>query len=227
MVTQDQSQPPQVAAAWGTERLRWLGVAARSKGRLQPSCQTGLVPSPLRLLLTGPPGIGKSTVAERVVDQLRSAGVPVGGFITRELREEGRRVGFVADVINGASALLAHVSFTAGPQVGRYRVDVAAFEQAAVPALAQAVERRDLLLIDEIGRMELAAPAFVAVLDTIFAVPVYLLATVHQVPHPVTDTLKQRPDVEVVHVSRSNRDALADVLSTRLLTAWRSSQASR
>jgi nucleoside-triphosphatase THEP1 len=69
---------------------------------------------PLRLLLTGPPGIGKSTIVESVVGQLRPAGVSVGGFVTRELRDAQQRVGFVVDTLDGASAILAHVSLLLG-----------------------------------------------------------------------------------------------------------------
>jgi nucleoside-triphosphatase len=176
------------------------------------------------LLLTGPPGIGKSTIVERVVDRLRTVGVPVGGFITRELREGQQRVGFVVDALDGANAVLAHVSFAAGPKVGRYRVDIAAFDRLAVPALHRGVQRRDLLVIDEIGRMELASTAFVEGLQTILESPASLLATVHQVAHPVTDKLIQRPDVEVWTVRQDNRDALTDRLSTRLITAWQANE---
>jgi nucleoside-triphosphatase len=102
-----------------------------------------------RLLLTGPPGVGKSTIVERLVDQLRVAGVPVNGFITRELRDEGQRVGFMVETLNGPSAVLAHVSFTAGPKVGRYGVDVSAFDRVAIPELYEAMQRRDLLPVSD------------------------------------------------------------------------------
>jgi nucleoside-triphosphatase len=61
--------------------------------------------------------------------------VPVGGFTTRELREHGKRVRFMVEAIDGPSALIARVGWTSGPRVGRYRVDVAAFEAVALPAL--------------------------------------------------------------------------------------------
>jgi nucleoside-triphosphatase len=50
-----------------------------------------------RLLLEGRPGIGKATVARRLLQLLQEADVPVGGFTTGELRTGGRRLGFVAE----------------------------------------------------------------------------------------------------------------------------------
>jgi nucleoside-triphosphatase len=99
-------------------------------------------------------------------------------------------------------------------------VNIAAFDRVAIPALHEAVRRRDFLVIDEIGRMELASTAFVEALQAILESPIPLLATVHQAAHPVTDKLKQRSDVEVWTVRQNNRDALPDRLSTQLITAW-------
>lgn len=62
-----------------------------------------------RILLEGRPGIGKTTVALRLVAELRARGVDVAGFTTRELRERGRRVGFEIEDLAGERAVLAHV----------------------------------------------------------------------------------------------------------------------
>ncbi|MGH8886485.1 MAG: nucleoside-triphosphatase [Egibacteraceae bacterium] len=77
-----------------------------------------------RILLEGPPGVGKRTVVRRLVALLQEAGVPVEGFMTQELRGHGRRVGFVLKEIGGPEAVIAHVDWTSGPVVGRYHVDV-------------------------------------------------------------------------------------------------------
>jgi NTPase len=88
-----------------------------------------------RLLLEGRPGIGKTTVAWRLLRLLREAGAPVGGFITGELRTGGRREGFLVEAASGAREVLAHVGLPGPPRVGRYGVDLAAFERVALPAL--------------------------------------------------------------------------------------------
>ena len=88
-----------------------------------------------RLLLEGRPGIGKTTLARRLLHLLQEAGLPVGGFTTAELRAGGRREGFLVEAASGAQARLAHVGLPGPPRVGRYGVDLAAFERVALPAL--------------------------------------------------------------------------------------------
>jgi len=46
-----------------------------------------------------------------------------------------------------------------------------------------------------------------------------LVATIHLVSHPVTDSLKRRPGVEIVHVDEHSRAGLPEQLSARLLAA--------
>ena len=63
---------------------------------------------PEALLLTGRPGVGKTTVVRRVVERLSR---PTGGFYTCELREGGRRTGFEIVTLDGQRATLSHVDF--------------------------------------------------------------------------------------------------------------------
>ena len=112
----------------------------------------------MRLLLKGRPGIGKTTVARRLLTLLQEADVPVGGFTTGELRTSRRREGFVVEATCGAQGLLAHVDLPGPPRVGRYGVDLAAFERVALPALGDP-GLGGVVVVDELGKMELASAA--------------------------------------------------------------------
>jgi nucleoside-triphosphatase len=171
---------------------------------------------PLRLLIEGRPAIGKTTVARRLAAVLREAGVPVTGFVTEELRELGRRVGFSVETLDDVRAVLAHVDLPGPPRVGKYGVDLPAFERVALPALASPPER-GVVLIDELGKMELASEAFCAAVSRLLEQCVGLVATVHVARHSFTDALKHRPDVEVVRVTAGNRDELPERLAARLV----------
>jgi nucleoside-triphosphatase len=109
-----------------------------------------------RLLLEGPPKAGKTTIIERLVKLLVGAGVLVGGFVTREvLGEDGRRVGFKVRDLEGPEAWLAHQDLDTGIRVGRFGVDLAAFEQVGLAALEKATrlaqDQGGVAIIDEIA----------------------------------------------------------------------------
>jgi nucleoside-triphosphatase len=142
--------------------------------------------------------------------------VPVAGFVTGERREHGRRVGFVVETLpGGAHAVLAHVDLRGPPRVGKYGVDLAAFEQLALPALAVPPDE-SVVLIDELGKMELASEAFRDAVSRLLEQPVAVVATVHAARHAFTDDLKRRPDIELLRVTPGNRDELPARLAARL-----------
>jgi len=112
-------------------------------------------------LVTGPPGVGKSTAVSKVVLRLKSAGVIVGGCSTAERKAGGVRVGFeVKDLTSGRTGELASVSSRLGPQVGRYRVNLTDLAKVGAAGLAAAAESSELIVIDEVGPMELVSPEF-------------------------------------------------------------------
>lgn len=177
-------------------------------------------PAAVRLLLEGRPGVGKTTLARRLVDELRVAGVPVAGFTTEEVRHGGGRIGFAVETIDGERGILAHVDFPGPPRVGRYGVDVAVLERLAVPALEVAARSgggpAPVVVIDELGKMELASEGFRRAVSGLLERPLPVVATVHAAAHPFTDELKRRPGIEVVRVTPANRDRLPARLAERL-----------
>ncbi len=168
----------------------------------------------MRILLQGRPGIGKTTVIRRFVEILRARGVSLAGFTTEEIREGRRRVGFAIETVGGERATLAHVTFAGPPRVGKYGVDTDAFERLALPALAAPADA--IVIVDELGKMELASAAFCAAVEELFAGGHDLVATVHRHHHAHTDRWKARPDVEIIEVTERNRDPLAEELAARL-----------
>ncbi len=168
-----------------------------------------------RVLVEGRPGSGKTTVAVRLADLIAGRGIEVRGFVTREMREAGRRVGFTVEAFGGKQATLAHVDFAGPPRVGRYGVDLEAFERVALPALASLPDR-SIVVIDELGKMELASERFRAVVSGVLDAPIDVFATVHAFRHPFTDELKRAAGVERIRLTRDGRDTLPEELADKL-----------
>ncbi|MDG6898299.1 MAG: NTPase [Nitrososphaerota archaeon] len=112
-------------------------------------------------LITGTPGVGKSTIVSRIVLRMKAKGMIVGGCLTAEVREKGERVGFeIRDLTSERRGRLATVKGKLGPRVGKYRVNLQDLAIIGAKGLEQAAESSELIVIDEVGPMELVSPEF-------------------------------------------------------------------
>jgi nucleoside-triphosphatase len=164
------------------------------------------------LFLTGRPGVGKTTVIRAVVAQLASC---AGGFYTEEIRERRQRTGFrLIALYPGIVRVgtLASVNISSPCRVGNYGVDLVDLDRVGVAALVAAVEdpRVDVVVIDEIGKMELYSSAFRRAVLRALASPKPVLATVMARPERWVDAIKARQDVSLVEVTVSNRQAMPE-----------------
>jgi len=161
-------------------------------------------------LIEGRPGIGKTTLLCRIAELLSY--MRIGGFYTKEIRENNNRVGFRIQTFSGQSGILSHISFQRGPYVGKYRVDVSQFEFIGVEALKDALKTSDLIFIDEIGKMELYSKRFQELVVNCFDSKSPVIATIMSRSHPFVDQIKSRKDVQRVEVTYENRDRLVNIL---------------
>ena len=134
---------------------------------------------PMNFFITGMPKTGKTTLLERLIEDLKKKGLKVGGVISPEEKEHGTREGFyVEDVDTGKRAPLASTKGN-GPKVSKYFVKIKSFESVAVPSMKN-VDTYDVFILDEIGRMELKSSKFVDLLDQIFESPTPVIASINQ-----------------------------------------------
>lgn len=168
----------------------------------------------MKLLLTGPPGVGKTTIIQKVLSGIE---LGAGGFYTQEIRREGRRVGFSLRTLDGEQGVLAHIDYPGRHRVGRYGVDLALFEAMVLPALEGALRAKELVVIDEIGKMELFSRQFQEmVLRVLNQDERHLLGVIHQGRGGFAEAIRRRDDVEVITVSQANRHGLPGLIITRL-----------
>jgi nucleoside-triphosphatase len=166
------------------------------------------------LLLTGSPGVGKTTVLVRVVEGLKSKGYSVGGMLSREVRSGGNRVGFeILSLIDGQRGWLAQVDQNHGPRVGKYRVNLFDLDRVGIAAIVEAVDRCEVVALDEIGPMELFSDSFKEVVTRAIQSKKLVIATVHWRERGfLTSVLSKINDVQWFEVSIDNRERLHELI---------------
>jgi len=152
-------------------------------------------------LLTGPPRAGKTTLIKEAV---RGFSGSAGGFYTEEIRERGDRTGFRLVTLDGRDAILSHISIHSPYRVGKYGVDITALEQTGVAALLEAEKHSNLVVVDEIGKMEMLSLKFREAVLQIIANNKKTLGTILLHHHAWSDAIKARPEVNLLMLNRDN-----------------------
>jgi nucleoside-triphosphatase len=167
----------------------------------------------MRLFLTGNPGVGKTTLIRAIVERLEE--VTCAGFYTEEKRQRGQRIGFRVITLDGQEGSLASLGRET-PTVGKYSIHVEEFEKLVLPELDTATAAADLYVIDEIGKMELLSRSFRNRIIELLAQPTNLLATIAKRGRGFIEQIKGRTDVEIIEVTRNNRDELSNELARKI-----------
>ena len=172
------------------------------------------------MLLTGAPGVGKTTVLIKTAEALKAQGVSVGGMISREARQGIVRVGFeITDLTSNKRGWLAHVNQKTGPQVGKYRVNLQELENIGAKAIVEAVEKCAVVAVDEVGPMELFSQRFKQAVKQALNSGKPVLAVVHaKARDPLINEAKQREDAEILTVTLANREDLPEKLRKQALS---------
>ncbi len=159
------------------------------------------------ILITGSPGSGKTTLLRKVAEALKPLH-PVG-FFTSEIREANRRKGFELMSINGKQGLLAHTDIKTPYRVGKYKVDVKGFE-AFLNAIHLLGSSINLIVIDEIGRMECFSDLFRHLVRQVLDSDKVVLATIALKGDNFVEKIKEREDVLLIDLVESRRDTLVE-----------------
>jgi len=173
-----------------------------------------------KILLTGRPGVGKTTVLVETIRELEGRGLRVGGMVSREVRDGSVRVGFeISDLTSRQKGWLAHIEQPQGPQIGKYRVNLkdlvgigvnAIYRAAADPAIS-------IIAIDEIGPMELCSEDFKMAVEKAVEAGKPLIGTIHyKARSTLIEHIRSRVDVKILEITYENRSYAKRVILDEL-----------
>jgi nucleoside-triphosphatase THEP1 len=160
------------------------------------------------ILLTGRPGVGKTTALMAIIQQL---GPGAGGFYTAEVRSGGDRSGFEILTLSGEHRVMASKTIKSAQKVGSYGVDVDAVDRLAAGSIDEALKSCEIIVIDEIGKMELFSDRFRASVISALDSEKPVLGVIMERSHPFADAIKARSDVKLVEVTLENRNTIPGV----------------
>ncbi len=171
----------------------------------------------MKIGVTGHPGVGKTTLVLRVMERVP---LKCGGMITKEIRKIGRRVGFsVHDVLTGKEGVLAHIHLERGPRLGRYRINLRDLDEIGAAAIERALAECDLIVVDEVGPMELHSERFIRAVERALESDKHLLVTVHRASnHHLAYRIRHEVD-HFFRLTATKRDRITEEIVGLLIRA--------
>lgn len=168
------------------------------------------MPKSIKVGITGLPGSGKTQALMKVVEMLEQEKYKVGGMITEPIMEKNRRMGFyVVDWASKNRAVLAHVSVKSKFTVGKYGVDLSSLDTIGVHALNCACRDADVIVVDEVGKMEVESEKFVSAVKEAMETDKPMILTLHKKSrNPLLQDIRRRDDVRILEVTPINRNLL-------------------
>ena len=162
--------------------------------------------------ITGMPSVGKTQTLVKIIEKIEKSGYKIEGMITEPIIEKKKRVGFyVTDWITKEKEVFAHLDIDSKDKVGKYGVDVKALENVGIPAIERAIEDEEIniIIIDEIGKMEMLSEKFCEVVIDALDSDKPIMVTLHKKSRsPLLQDVRRRDDIRILEVTPVNRNLL-------------------
>lgn len=161
----------------------------------------------MKILVTGPPRCGKSTLISKLIDFFSAIKTPLRGFLTPEVRKKNNRIGFdIEDIMTKKRQKLARVgNHNTNYKLGRYSIFVEDFENYILKLENIEFHEEDLFIIDEIGKMELFSLKFQDFIKKMFSSNLSIIATVGlTIKHPIKNFILNNSNVKLFNLTRQN-----------------------
>lgn len=166
--------------------------------------------SDIKIGITGLPGSGKTYALLRVLEMLKDQDVRIGGMIDEPVGDGRHKTGFTCrDLLTGETVEFASTEYESRVMVGKIGVDLSKLESVGVKAIKEACAECDIIVIDEVGKMEVESQAFVDAVKEALDVDKPMIITLHKKSrNPLLQDIRRRDDVRILEVTPTNRNLL-------------------
>lgn len=164
----------------------------------------------IKIGITGLPGAGKTQSLTRVIEMLEKEGKTVGGMITQPVIENGKRTGFyVMNWLTKEKEIFAHIKFNSKIVIGRYGVNIEVLDRVGVKALEDGGDKAEIIVIDEIGKMEIESEKFIEAVKNVLDLEKTIIMTLHKKSrNSLLQEIRRRDDIRILEVTPINRNLL-------------------
>ncbi|MDR3282893.1 MAG: NTPase [Candidatus Methanoplasma sp.] len=166
--------------------------------------------SDIKIGITGLPGSGKTYALLRVIEMLKENDLQIGGMIDESVTDGRRKTGFsVRNILTGETKVFASSDIESKIMIGKIGVDLSKFEEIGIVAIRTACKQCDIIVIDEVGKMEVESPAFIDAVKEALDADKPMILTLHKKSrNPLLQDIRRRDDVRILEVTPTNRNLL-------------------
>jgi nucleoside-triphosphatase len=173
------------------------------------------------IMITGIPGIGKTTLISNVIEIVKERGYIVGGMVTQEIRDKQKRLGFeILDIHTGKRGILAHTNLKKGSKIGKYIVNVKDLDEVGVAAITNSLNQPeiDLVVVDETGPMEITSTNFRKIVARAICGSKPFLGTVQlKLCNNLMKILDLTDLPKIIEITYDNRNSQVDKISNEII----------
>lgn len=164
----------------------------------------------IKIGITGLPGSGKTYALLRVIEMLQDGEIKIGGMIDEPVGDGRHKTGFtVRNILTNETEVFASTGIESKVMIGKIGVDLSKLEEVGVKAIREACETCDIIVIDEVGKMEVESEAFIEAVKEALDAEKPMILTLHKKSrNPLLQDIRRRDDVRVLEVTPTNRNLL-------------------
>ena len=164
----------------------------------------------VKIGITGLPEAGKTFALRKVIEMLEDDNAIVGGMLTEPILDNGEKVGFnVIDWMTKQEGVIAHKNHESKTIVGDFGINLDILETIGVGAINSASEDAEIIIIDEVGKIEVESDLFIDAVKRALDTDKPLILTLHKKSrNPLLQDIRRRDDVRILEVTPINRNLL-------------------